>query len=307
MPTTFRSLDEARVYLDLTMRRQMHFMGTITRTFIKYAFFPPEDESSLTFGDVDDHQSMTDARMRKECIEMYKESSRWSSAFEPFLDKLDLPAVSNEEKITILTMNIAAVASRICSSGVLTGLETRYDVNIKQFRQVVEQCALLLAMQEVENAKYDRRSQTGPSFVFSFELGVITPLSLTCIKCRDPRIRRDALDLLCKYPRREGVWDSVITAALSRWAISMEEGWEGLDDPWDGQKEIWLPENKRLRGVSVRYDLMHKKVVISGLQWHAGEARWVMQSDDYMCETWKLDEYFGCWQDDQPEDGQVTL
>jgi len=294
MPESFRDLAEARVYLDLIMRRQMYFIGTIARTIIKFSYFPPGYEDTATFGSTEDYQSMSSSKVRKQSIEMYKESLRWSGAFGPLLARLSLPITTNMDKITTLTMNIAASSSRACASGILTGLETQYDTQVDIFRLVVAQTTQLLALQEEESRKSDTRSETDTSFVFSFELGVITPLSLVIVKCRDPRIRRDALNLLYKYPRREGVWDSVITAALGRWVINMEEEWEGLNDPWDGVAEIWLPENKRLRGVSVRYDQVHKKVITSGLQFNAREGRWFMRSEEHRCETWRLDEYLGC-------------
>ena len=49
---------------------------------------------------------------------------------------------------------------------------------------------------------------------FCFDTGVILPLWFTGHKCRDPVIRRRVISLLVKYPRREGVWDSVFAGLV---------------------------------------------------------------------------------------------
>jgi hypothetical protein len=65
--------------------------------------------------------------------------------------------------------------------------------------------------------------QTGIKPAYSFDMGVLPPLYYTAVRCRDPIIRRKALALLSASPRREGIWDSLILAAIVRWVIGEEE------------------------------------------------------------------------------------
>ncbi|MCJ1308043.1 hypothetical protein MMC25_001693 [Agyrium rufum] len=61
---------------------------------------------------------------------------------------------------------------------------------------------------------------------FTFEMGIICPLYLLAIKCRHPRIRREACDLLKRSTRREGLWNAAAMGAVAERLIEVEEqGW----------------------------------------------------------------------------------
>ncbi|PBP23146.1 hypothetical protein BUE80_DR005849 [Diplocarpon rosae] len=65
-------------------------------------------------------------------------------------------------------------------------------------------------------------SQGRPSH-FCFDTRVIVPLWVVGLKCREPTIRRAAIDFLLANPRREGIWDSVFAGNVLRWAMDVEE------------------------------------------------------------------------------------
>jgi hypothetical protein len=58
---------------------------------------------------------------------------------------------------------------------------------------------------------------------FSVDMGFIPPLFYTAIKCRNPRIRRQAIELLIFAPHREGFWDGVLVARIAGEVIKLEE------------------------------------------------------------------------------------
>ena len=58
---------------------------------------------------------------------------------------------------------------------------------------------------------------------FTLTLGIISPLFITCSRCRDPTIRRRALHLLLTCNRKEGIWNSVLTGRVAERVISIEE------------------------------------------------------------------------------------
>lgn len=58
---------------------------------------------------------------------------------------------------------------------------------------------------------------------FTLTLGIITPLWMTCSRCRDPYLRRRALQLLLSCNRKEGIWDSILTGRVAERVISIEE------------------------------------------------------------------------------------
>jgi hypothetical protein len=58
---------------------------------------------------------------------------------------------------------------------------------------------------------------------FCFDTRVIVPLWVVGLKCREPSIRREAINFLLANPRREGIWDSVFAGKVLLWAMEVEE------------------------------------------------------------------------------------
>lgn len=59
---------------------------------------------------------------------------------------------------------------------------------------------------------------------FTVEMGYIPPVYYTALKCRVPRIRRQAVRALRAAPHREGVWNGSILADVLEEIIRVEEG-----------------------------------------------------------------------------------
>ncbi len=55
------------------------------------------------------------------------------------------------------------------------------------------------------------------------EVGWIPPLYYTAIKCRNHRIRLQAVKLLKALPHKEGMWDSMTAASISEAVVKIEE------------------------------------------------------------------------------------
>ena len=64
---------------------------------------------------------------------------------------------------------------------------------------------------------------------FTLDMGTILPLTVTALKCRDRRIRRQAITLLWSKARREGLcFDTILVARLCAWLSSIEG--DGIQD-----------------------------------------------------------------------------
>jgi hypothetical protein len=63
---------------------------------------------------------------------------------------------------------------------------------------------------------------------FALDLGIIPPLFVVATKCRDRKLRRDAIKLLMVSPRREGMWDSILSGRVAQWLMEIEE--EGMGE-----------------------------------------------------------------------------
>jgi len=78
----------------------------------------------------------------------------------------------------------------------------------------------------VEISRCSNGPTSKPSFTLA--LGVVTPLYVTCSRCRDPGIRRRALHLLATCNRKEGIWDSTLSARVAERIIAIEEAGAGV-------------------------------------------------------------------------------
>jgi hypothetical protein len=78
----------------------------------------------------------------------------------------------------------------------------------------------------VEMSRWSNEPTSKPSFTLA--LGVVAPLYLACSRCRDPRIRRRALHLLATCNRKEGIWDSTLSARVAERIIAIEEAGAGV-------------------------------------------------------------------------------
>ena len=61
---------------------------------------------------------------------------------------------------------------------------------------------------------------------FALDLGIVPPLFVVATKCRQRKLRREAIRLLMSSPRREGMWDSILSGRVAKWIMEIEE--EGM-------------------------------------------------------------------------------
>ena len=189
----------------------------------------------------------------------------WNKAFSSLFTECLKPIAKPRNKTAALTMQLAALACHICFHAGFFTSESSYDIFLPEFKLLVEYATILLEIQDQERGAINTSTAAGS---FSFEIGLIPPLFLVTLKCRDTTLRYQALDLLERYPRREGVWDSVVIAALSRWAIGLEENARG-------EGEVVLLEEKRVRRTAVKFDLVARRALMSCLRFDLVLGKWV--------------------------------
>ena len=59
--------------------------------------------------------------------------------------------------------------------------------------------------------------------LYSFNPGPVEPLFVVASRSRCPLLRRRAINLMLRYPRREGIWDSVLAGRIAWESMTMEE------------------------------------------------------------------------------------
>ncbi|CZR64946.1 uncharacterized protein PAC_14846 [Phialocephala subalpina] len=80
---------------------------------------------------------------------------------------------------------------------------------------------------------------------FTLNFGAIIPLYFVGIKCRDSAARKVVIHLLLSKPRREGFWESQLVGRIVRWIQEIEEEFSG-----DGIVPAWA----RVRPIDIVFD-----------------------------------------------------
>lgn len=112
-----------------------------------------------------------------------------------------------------LKVQMLVVYASLCVMS--TSEETTHDAYTDVFSDMADISAEAVA------AKRDRLWLKRTNF--SFDSGIIIPLYLAVMKCRDRVVRRRIISSLVSTGWREGLWDSVFAGRLGQWAMEVEE------------------------------------------------------------------------------------
>lgn len=156
--------------------------------------------------------------------EQYKDFLTQLAAFDKAFRPLLETAIDPEGHVSnprALVLSLYQKCTRIFLDTVRDDSEMLYDTFLSDFQYITQTCALLVAYEDPLQLPRNKR--------FSFDVGIIPPLHVVATKCRDPVVRREAIDILFASPRQEGMWDGVLSARIGRWITQCEE--EGLPPP----------------------------------------------------------------------------
>ncbi|OCK97773.1 uncharacterized protein K441DRAFT_694301 [Cenococcum geophilum 1.58] len=195
--------------------------------------------------------------------------SKWQCAFDGFLSHYQTPLhhVAQEEK-QINLLQIHHDVSTTTLACTLHAEELAYDAFNPMFAQIVSLAKILHNTSSAEPKPHKQQQQEkSPPATFSLETGIILPLYWTAIKCRDGRIRRQAVALL-RTCQQEGVWIGEIQAEIAKRVIEIEEG--ELFDCATPQRVFKtsqdIPEWVRIHSVGMTLDETRREAKIACLQ-----------------------------------------
>lgn len=202
----------------------------------------------------------------------------WSAAFAHILDNRFGPGVSAQEKAGIAVLKMFQVMGQLLFLMTFHDSEAAFDAFGPQFALIVDLATEVVGDEERRAAarrcpdpskcvhrtlsadspgagEHYRAFHIKPSF--SADLGIVPPLYVVATKCRDPVIRRRAIQLLRSSSRREGMWDSQLSGLIGEWVASIEEEpLPGEEAPSPEQGAVrHVPADRRVMVYSVDFDL----------------------------------------------------
>ncbi|PHH64966.1 hypothetical protein CDD81_3603 [Ophiocordyceps australis] len=217
----------------------------------------------------------------------------WSSAFEDILESRLSPRISHLERSGICALKMFQINTNILFMMMFCDTEAQFDAFEPHFRAIVSLGWEVAGADEQRAAAPNPspgvchspdatpcpnhnvfhmpndglqcanpnlcHAAMAPRFIkpsFSADLGIVPPLFVVATKCREPRLRRQAIQLLSSSARREGMWDSQLAARIGQWIMQVEEEGECLGPGAVPVRPI--PEDKRVMVKAVDFDLRAK-------------------------------------------------
>lgn len=266
MPAVFGSLEEAREVLEVVIRRSMHWLRS---TMHLHTFSTPRSTSADTsdkerglFFDVDPSFS--------ERMSTLDEYSRWNSAFTPLLNHARSRSSPHSTFILASTLRLHWLAGymSIASNNSRSALVNNPKHTLL-LQELVEIARRLLA-------------EEGGEWVFDMQ--IIVPLLTVGWIYRHRALRREAIELLARSPRKEGLgeggWDGRVVGKIMDWLVGVEEdavreGERGKSDGGDsegsgyeseGEGEEYVPEWAAARCIRMQFDAERREASVSCLQ-----------------------------------------
>lgn len=263
MPHVYTNLDEAEGYLSIITRRALHVLNAASpmsnkdsQTVSHQTKTRPHQMNSSTVESANlvfrvfEPEALEHAHRNEEIASLalvidpvVADLERWISASGPLFTSLQSTAgtlgAENSDFILALLLHILARAFIIRVAGGKCTRETFYDRYNHYFADITNFAESIFLSNSV--SRRDSSTYSRPQMVTMFDDAVVLPLMTVSGKCRDPLIRRKALDLLRAYPRVENTWDSRLVAVVCSAMMQIEE--DGL---FEGE-DIYVPEARRVR------------------------------------------------------------
>ncbi|KAJ4414519.1 hypothetical protein N0V82_007865 [Gnomoniopsis sp. IMI 355080] len=227
LPDQFSSLYEARLAWDAHCERIFRFTETLFSTANQNGPMGILPSSLRQFG-----------------LGFKSYIEAWSEAFEPILCSRAAPGVSSQEKAAIAVLKMTQIMGHVLFLMTFSDSEGHFDQFHAQFKAIVDLGREVVGDEERRAAEKrcpdphtcrHHKAQEADIFggheytashikpSFSADLGIVPPLYVVATKCRNPVIRRQAIQLLRSSSRREGMWDSELTARIGTWIMAIEE------------------------------------------------------------------------------------
>jgi hypothetical protein len=230
MPT-FTTIEMARIYLELILRRCRYAVqfpnlspnskprqrgSDQERRYVGFTTTTYKEESPVRLPPR--VFLMGGPRLEKTDEGLLSNLLRWNENFQLLMSQLKLP-----DSVATLTLQLYYKTWRILLHAIDTD-EMVFDQFTEEFQEILNTCKTILEMTETPS--------NSPSFTLS--LGVLRPLFLVGLKCRDVYIRREAIEILAAKPRREGLYDSALCVKFAQWVEALENRYRvaGIVPSW---------------------------------------------------------------------------
>ncbi len=225
MPAVFHSLQEAATYQQGLVWRGTHFFS------IHSAYNPAFERHAIS------------TEVLSEQSELQADTLKWLQAFESLERTMAPPGCGGQFARLMKSQMTVAYAY----GAALLADESSHDKCDAYYAEAVN------LAEEVLASKY--LTKNNESARDGFDMRVIMLLWMAGFDCQNERTRSKAIELLSKYPRREGMWDSVCTGTILQWVAELEGRFRGANG--------YVPDWARIEGLRWASDFEKRTTLLS--------------------------------------------
>ncbi|OBT80213.1 hypothetical protein VF21_00694 [Pseudogymnoascus sp. 05NY08] len=216
---TFTSLEEAKRAGDELWNYSLYTLQPSPPSFSS----PSPSSCSYTPSDEDEddgppeqlHPPLSASR-----IHLVRLQAQYSAALHDFLTTH--PAEKARERIAGEVLRLHdAVATLSLSPASLANSEEAWGAYTPQFAAILSLSKSILDVEDMLGSSDGGLKSKGR---VGLDTGVLGPLYLVALRCRDPVVRREAVQLLGREGRREGLWDSTLLAGVAERVVGIADG-----------------------------------------------------------------------------------
>jgi hypothetical protein len=242
MPSTFKDIATANMYLELLIQKIGHFLAAAL------GFQGPSDPSEEIPMDLRETLTNMGFGLSVYCYqgiaftflsqhrELTAKLNRWVATFELLAEKDDEANKDSARRLAMARLHIHYRVMKIVLAATMSDSEMVYDDYLPGLQAVVSYALPIIE----HEAKV-------PEASFNFDLSIIAPLGFIAMRCRDWEVRREALRILgMETLKSEVFWERGMLLGLAKVLMETEEQGLGF-----GEK---IPEERRARVLSVKKD-----------------------------------------------------
>jgi hypothetical protein len=275
MPLSFATLQDAKHYWHIVMRRSTHFIATTwprTQSHSLVREFRTKVPGGVTtmLGDtIHTTPFKVDECVRAEHDGFRLEIAHWLTAFEPLLRRIRRSGGDKHtlrEYVVATMLQVEALTAKITLEGVVFTQEILYDQFHCDFKEIIR---LAKDIVKVRHSQADADHFWAGSFLL--DLGLNVPMFNLILRCRDTVLRQQAMEILKNW-HCECWWDPLLIAAIGQFVIDVEE---------KGMVDGFIPESSRVILTAKCHCPPERFLLVQGVQktetglrWTEGFVRW---------------------------------
>lgn len=227
----FPTLDDAAASLNYQITRMYHFRQWVTAFTTS-----PEEVPSKVY-----------ERQRELILEL----QRWPSALQVLVGRLPEATEETTHRIAVLHLNYQLTTVLLSACLDHPSHEYLQPAHSVSFRFILRLAKRLLTSPQLPRSQIYHivrlnNRDINPVPRFSFYAGVVQPLYMVAVCCRNLEVAWEAVQLLRREPWKEGAWDSEAMAGIVERRVGQLRGKgyyleaENIMDDWDGSSYMGL-------------------------------------------------------------------